>query len=680
MIVKNEEKVIERMLLSVISIIDTFVICDTGSTDNTEEIILRIMREHGKTGKIVHEAFQNFEYNRNIALFAAREMGDFILLMDADMCLVIGEKWNKCDLNNWDVISLIQDSPILLYDNVRIVRNISDMQYRCYTHEYLETPSTSRRITFTCEQCFIRDVGDGGSKSNKVERDIQLLKQGIEEEPENPRNYFYLANTYFDSGKFEESMPYYEKRIELGQWFEEMFFSLYRMGVAWKYLKQPEKAHLFFLKAYEIHPLRIESLYELVNYFRLQGNNQTALLYYHAAVNTLKKTTLQQRGTFLFLFKPVYDYLLFYEYTILSFYQTIPAIVGTPPLPWKEIVQVLNHTSDVNILQSILKNIKFYNTQIPASRVIWELTDPIILDGITFYPSTPCIISPIDFATQENPYYLMNIRYVNYKINKNTRGYTDYYQNKYIITMNKYIRIDLRDSTCRALGTDFKPGEILHRISKFPELCYVGMEDHKLKLTPTELLVMGTIQDPITKQLRIGYGCWELTYPQNQKEYNLLELPPELPNKPTEKNWVFLTKDIIVYTWYPLVLLRLPSLEHHSKKCQLIKTMPVPKFFQYLRGSSSSFFYKNEYYFICHMVSEEPQRYYYHLFVVLNEKYELTRFSRIFTFNSQPVEFALGLIIENNRVLCSFSEWDNGSNIMEIPKNEFDALFHDIKI
>ena len=39
MIVRNESKIITRLLTSVLPIIDTYVICDTGSTDDTVSII-----------------------------------------------------------------------------------------------------------------------------------------------------------------------------------------------------------------------------------------------------------------------------------------------------------------------------------------------------------------------------------------------------------------------------------------------------------------------------------------------------------------------------------------------------------------------------------------------------------------------------------------------------------------
>ena len=39
MIVKNESRIIIRLLRSILPIIDGYCICDTGSTDNTIELI-----------------------------------------------------------------------------------------------------------------------------------------------------------------------------------------------------------------------------------------------------------------------------------------------------------------------------------------------------------------------------------------------------------------------------------------------------------------------------------------------------------------------------------------------------------------------------------------------------------------------------------------------------------------
>ena len=67
MIVKNESSIITRLLDSVKSIIDYVCICDTGSTDNTIEIIETWMKANNKPGIVVQEPFKNFGYNRTFS-------------------------------------------------------------------------------------------------------------------------------------------------------------------------------------------------------------------------------------------------------------------------------------------------------------------------------------------------------------------------------------------------------------------------------------------------------------------------------------------------------------------------------------------------------------------------------------------------------------------------------------
>ncbi len=55
MIVKNEIKVLKRCFDSVLPIIDTFSICDTGSTDGTPEFIESSFKEKGMTGKVMDQ-------------------------------------------------------------------------------------------------------------------------------------------------------------------------------------------------------------------------------------------------------------------------------------------------------------------------------------------------------------------------------------------------------------------------------------------------------------------------------------------------------------------------------------------------------------------------------------------------------------------------------------------------
>jgi len=52
MIVKNESLIITRLFDSVVNIIDTYCICDTGSTDDTINIIEKYFNDKSIKGKI----------------------------------------------------------------------------------------------------------------------------------------------------------------------------------------------------------------------------------------------------------------------------------------------------------------------------------------------------------------------------------------------------------------------------------------------------------------------------------------------------------------------------------------------------------------------------------------------------------------------------------------------------
>ena len=136
MIVKNEEKIIERALDSVAVMLDTYCICDTGSTDNTVKIIKTFFEKKGIPGKVVHKDFVNFGENRTFALKEAKELADYLIFMDADMIVRGAETFDKSTLIS-DVYRLKQGSNDFYYYNTRIVSTKIDSSYYGVTHEYV---------------------------------------------------------------------------------------------------------------------------------------------------------------------------------------------------------------------------------------------------------------------------------------------------------------------------------------------------------------------------------------------------------------------------------------------------------------------------------------------------------------------------------------------------------------
>ena len=73
MIVKNESHIIKFTLAKLVSKIkfDYYVICDTGSTDNTTDLIKSFFESKNIQGEIYHQTWKDFGTNRTLALQAA---------------------------------------------------------------------------------------------------------------------------------------------------------------------------------------------------------------------------------------------------------------------------------------------------------------------------------------------------------------------------------------------------------------------------------------------------------------------------------------------------------------------------------------------------------------------------------------------------------------------------------
>ena len=529
MIVKNESKIITRMFDTVLPIIDSYVICDTGSTDNTIEIITEYFKNHNIPGKVVVEPFKDFCYNRNFALNSCVGISDYILLMDADMKLVIGN-FDKTKLGNYDCYHILQGNDNFYYKNMRIVKNTGGVSYVGVTHEYINIPGGFRTGEFKKNELFINDIGDGGCKSNKFERDVRLLTEGIEKEPNNVRYHFYLANTLFDLGRYDEAISYYKKRIELGGWKEEVWFSYFKIGMAYKNKSDFGNALKYWCEGYDYYPERLEGIYEIIHHYRNISKQRIGYEFYKMAKNIIDKK--YNYDGCLFHHNDIYTYKLPYEFTLLAAYVGINNINN-------EIIQILNKCNESSINSNVIKNMKFYKFVLNQKKR--KAFDTIFTKNIEnidmkFYSSSSCMVNNGDG-------YIMNVRYVNYYINE-----SNFYSNcdKYIITMNKYIELD----------KDFNIiNEKLFEIP-FDGRRYIGTEDVRIFYNKTEdkYVYVGTgLQKD--NNLGIVYGHYNI---KNLKlEDNIVELKQKFKVTACEKNWEFVSYNdniYIIYEWFPLKL------------------------------------------------------------------------------------------------------------------------------
>lgn len=147
--------------------------------------------------------------------------------------------------------------------------------------------------------------------------------------------------------------------------------------------------------------------------------------------------------------------------------------------------------------------------------------------------------------------------------------------------------------------------------------------------------------------------------------------------QPYEKNWTLFQnhkdEQRIVYKWSPLTIC-----QRNDNDVKIIREIPTPYLFKNLRGSSNGVRIGNEVWFLCHLVSHENRRYYYHMFVVIDiETYQVLKYSQLFTFDNEHVEYSLGFIHmkKDDKILIGYSTNDNKTRYMLLNKPAIDEMF-----
>uniref|UniRef100_A0A6C0H566 Glycosyltransferase 2-like domain-containing protein n=1 Tax=viral metagenome TaxID=1070528 RepID=A0A6C0H566_9ZZZZ len=657
MIVKNESKIIKRMLDSVINYIDGYCICDTGSTDNTKEIIEEYFREKKMNGKLFEEPFKNFGYNRNMALKEAYGMSDYLLLMDADMVMITNLTRSMFHelLNMGNFFQIIQGTDEFYYANIRIIKNVMECRYSGVTHEYINYPGGEYYLV-NRNDIFILDIGDGGSKGDKFERDVKLLEEGIINEPENEARYtFYLASTYYELDKIELAIEYFKKRIGMGNYEQEIWYSYYKIGKGYIKLNECEKGIYWLLEGYNHNPNRFENMYEIIHYYRSFSNKQKLAFYFLKEImektNNGDFTSIKgvNIDNYLFLHKSVYSYLLYFEYITLAYYNGIKRV-------GKETIYILNASNDENINRATLFNYSFYDNILEQKRV-YNLSNTLEYENKKYYSSSSCI-----FKTKNNNYGL-NIRYVNYRINKTNGRYEDCEDN--IITLNRYVEFDSLENMM-----EFKRDKLFKNIKKNGNK-YIGIED--IRVYNDKYIGTGELK---TGNLGMIIGKYDLKK-DKLKEYEI-EISDSInkENKPKcEKNWVFYDNNKLIYKWYPLII---GKIDEKKEKLELIDVKMMPKIFRYIRGSTCGFKYESEIWFITHIVCNCNPRIYYHCIVIFDENMNLLGLSSPFKFGNEKIEYCLGFIIENNEMIISYSEWDETTKIGVYDLSEIKKIMYNL--
>jgi hypothetical protein len=306
--VKNAGDDFRNVLIENLPYVDRWTFLDTGSTDNTVEIIKEVMKD--KRGTLYQEPFINFRDSRNRLLELAGTDCVFNIMLD-DTYILKGRVREFLEFVRGDDVadsySLIIDGTDTLYSSNRITKSEKKLRYENLVHEIIEN---NLNIEIPLEYGYIYDKPSQYMQERTKERkqqDIDILLQMNKDDPTNPRTYYYIADSYIGTKEWDKALYWFKKRVEIGDGFSsEVQDSLYYIAaISENFLNVPwEICHQLYLDCYNYDLTRGDSLYLIGSHYYKNNNNQIAYMYMKTAFELgLPKISMSVR-------KHIYNYYL----------------------------------------------------------------------------------------------------------------------------------------------------------------------------------------------------------------------------------------------------------------------------------------------------------------------------------------------------------------------------------
>ncbi|MBM4073592.1 MAG: tetratricopeptide repeat protein [Planctomycetes bacterium] len=636
MIVKNEAAILDGCLQSALPVIDYCVICDTGSSDATVDVIERFSARHQVPGEVHRIPFVNFEVARNEALDLCRSSAagfEYILLLDADMEVHVETPDFARQLS--EPAYMIRQTNSISYFNTRLVRRDCPAKYVGVTHEYLATDPYAKRF----EGLWCYDHACGANRINKFERDIELLSRAIAHDPHDRRALFYLAQSYMDAGRHAEAIDWYEKRIASGGWAEETWYSMYRLALCHAQLGNVTEFRETCQRAHQFRPSRREPLYSLANHYRILGDYQEAMNWCEAA-----ERIPYPSADALFIQDYVYHAGIQEEMSIAGYYCEDQRYrdKGYEACLTLTTSRQAGRPARANALRNVFHYLKSAAElfggcelkEIAVPGIPWPATNPSIwIDE----QGRHCILRSLNYLVSGGRYHILD-------------------QDQVIRTQNYFLSLDdgfaVRD--CRALK-DLAASPAKHA---FP---VKGFEDCRLFSCRGRFWCTCTVRD------RNSDGTCQIAILALDDDRNAISVDVVTGPHPDrhQKNWVPMVASdelFLIYSSDPTIVLHY---DFERRTARVVSNATPKPCLEFFRGSSQAIRIKDGWLYVTHEAKQihEQIRSYQHRFVLMDEDFQLKGYSEPFYFLDKGIEFCAGLGYDaaTRRFVASFGVNDCGA-------------------
>lgn len=313
MIVKDEERVLERCLESVKDIVDEIIIVDTGSVDKTKEIAQKYTKK-------VYDFKWNDDFSsaRNYSFSKATK--DFCMWLDADDVILENQRQRfieyKKELNNnadtimmkYNIAFDERGNPTFSYYRERIVKRCERSKWQGEIHEVI-TPFGN--ILYTDISVTHKKINKGDSLRN-LNIYEKMLSSGKELEP---RHQFYYAKELYYNKKHDRAIKELEKFLDNENgWIENKIDACEHLAYSYREINNLSKEISALFKSFEYDVPRAEICCDIGNYFFKLNKYNQAIFWYEAALKIEKS-----KNTLGFIKNDCYDYIPYMQLCVCHY-------------------------------------------------------------------------------------------------------------------------------------------------------------------------------------------------------------------------------------------------------------------------------------------------------------------------------------------------------------------------
>lgn len=218
MIVKNEENNLKKCLLNIYPFIDEIIIVDTGSTDNTKLIAAQY------TDKIYDYIWCNdFSKARNFSI--SKASNDWVLILDADEIIDLFDRESVSKFINSMNDKIGRIERINVMEKSTGINRQQEKINRVFNRRYYHYEGLIHEQIVSVDNCLIKTkdidirvehfgyTSQELSRTNKLARNINLLNEAIESNPNDPYLYYQLGKSYYVSKEYKKASEFFEKAL-----------------------------------------------------------------------------------------------------------------------------------------------------------------------------------------------------------------------------------------------------------------------------------------------------------------------------------------------------------------------------------------------------------------------------------------------------------------------------------